>query len=59
MPTSLIDWPNQDIGELQQIYPSMHYDPKKDELSGLFYHKPQNIGEQLKSWIKALGILGD
>lgn len=51
MPFSLIDWPNQDIGNLQKMYSSLHYDPGKNDLSGMLYDKPQSIGEHSKSWI--------
>jgi len=53
-PPSLIDWPNQDIGALQQMYPSVHYDPNTDGLSGMLYDNPQGIVEHIESWLNKL-----
>ncbi len=50
-PPSLIDWPNQDIGDLQKMYPSLHYNPNQNDLSGMLYDKPQGIGEHIESWV--------
>jgi hypothetical protein len=45
-PLSLVDWPNQDIGELQNMYPSIRFDPKKDKLGGMLY-----MGDHIKAWL--------
>jgi RHS repeat-associated protein len=54
-PLSIIDWPNQSIGDLQRQNPSVRFDPQKGEVGGLLYDKPKGIREHIKAWIdKAL-----
>nr|NIW98807.1 hypothetical protein [Phycisphaerae bacterium] len=53
-PLSILDWPNEDIEDLQDIYPSVRFDPETDEVGGLLYEQPQGIEEHIRQWIKDL-----
>ncbi len=58
VPDDLVDWPNQDIGDIQDDHPSVRFDPENDEIGGMLYDKPSGIGEniehqynQFKKWL--------